>query len=223
MRKMITMLLLFILLIPVAGENLAWSDDVKKGEVFLWKATKAELRDRYDFPDQYRFGLGAINVPSGISEISFIEEPPTSLGSIEEWKSVITDSLLIVVEGDMVIPVESDYFLAIVPLSIGDKPFLSELFQNTTLVYEFTGLSNHTLEMGETTVLRGEFNGSHVVEYIWDSDGLLMSKNVTASSGRQLLVERIELNSTMEENTPLILWPVLFAIPVLTRLRREYR
>lgn len=171
----------------VCGTTTQWSPEIRS-QTYHWKAEKAELRDIEGDERYWEYSLlGGINVEGGDNAIRLRSVPTI-------YDLFAGDRLNIswTVEGDSGIFAnnDSDIHLTLLPLSINETNTFELLFseQETLELLTHSVFVNSTIET-ERAIAMLKYNDILDVVYEWDtSSGILTRKEVTAPSGRQLVV-----------------------------------
>lgn len=197
----IVTILCFYPSVSFSTASTTWSSDIKEGKSYHWKAKKSELRD-LESNETYDHGVGGINVPGGDNEISLKSLPS------QEFDFIGGDRLnvSITVEGDMGIydhreenpqsqyyiefQYLTDWCLLILPIEVNGTNFFELLFREEELLENLTQAAFISSEISESKAqAQFEYNKIHELIYEWDlNTGFLKRKEVTAPSGKQLLV-----------------------------------
>lgn len=181
-------LLIIGTVVPLAqGTSTEWSSEIVS-KTYHWYAEKSELRD-IEGNESYRNGmLGGWNIPGGDNAVHLRSTPP------DDFDIFAGDRLdfLWTVEGDMGIWVtdNSDIHLTILPVRMNGTDFFEQLFSEQVTLENLTQSEfvNSTIEASRATATL-KYNDILDVVYVWDtSTGLLARKEVTAPSGKQLVV-----------------------------------
>jgi len=190
-----------------------WSSAITVKD-YHWTASKSELRD-LDTPERYhnRNLLGGINLPGGVNTISLTVEPPNPFNFFNGSRL----DLSVVVEGDMDIGFPqygSDFHLLLLPIKINDSNFFKALFDERQLLENLTHSRYlNSSVTGSTAIAFLKYNDILDIQYIWDtSTGILTRKEVTASSGYQLIVVRGRSSIIPAWTYPLVLIAVLIVV-----------
>ena len=212
----ITALTLILLVSPlsIAGVQVEWSSSMTIKH-FRWKAVKSELRDlKTDEKYHETYLIGGINIPGGINSIYLNRIPPNNF---DFFNGSRLDLQQITIEGDMAIDLPqygSDFHLLLLPISIDNKSFFEELFDNTSLLENLTCSTYLNSSITDTTAQSYlKFNDLLDVYYEWDiATGILVRKEVTAPSGLQLILVPTNQISIPSWSFPIVIITFLIVI-----------
>jgi len=182
--------LIFLYSIPmVATGHSDWSPDITT-KYYHWNAVKSELRS-LKTAEQYHdiYLIGGINLQGGGTAIYLQIEPPMSFNFFNGSRLTIH----INVEGDIsIVPLNynSDYPLLLLPISMNNVSFFQQLFNDTELIENLTKATYTSSSITDTTaIVNVKYNEILDVQYKWKtSTGILVRKEVTAPSGKKLVV-----------------------------------
>jgi hypothetical protein len=184
-------------IIIVKSVDSEWSPEIKVGK-YYWKAIKAELRDlhteeRYgDIKEQWSL-IGGINIPNGGIEVDLRSKPPMNFNFINGSRLREGKNVYFTVEGDMgphLTDNGSDFHLLFLPIKFDNISFFMSLFDEIQLLESLTHSSYINSTITNTRAIACfKYNQTLDVKYEWDVDtGILTRKEVTAPSGKQLIV-----------------------------------
>ena len=166
-----------------------WSSE-RTTENHYWTATKSELRD-LKTNEQYQElnQVGGINIKGGSTNLRIISSPSQDFNFFNKSRL----NMDITVEGDMEIYIPSfntDYHLLLVPLRYNNESFLEQLIEEKTLLENLTqSVYQDSLITDTLVTVDMLYHDILEIHYEWDpTTGLLIRKEATAPSGRQLIV-----------------------------------
>ena len=173
----------------VATGHSDWSPDITT-KYYHWNAVKSELRS-LKTAEQYHdiYLIGGINLQGGGTAIHLQIEPPMSFNFFNGSRLTIR----INVEGDIsIVPLtyNSDYPLLLLPISMNNVSFFQQLFNDIELIENLTKATYTSSSITDTTaIVNVKYNEILDVQYKWKtSTGILVRKEVTAPSGKKLVV-----------------------------------
>ncbi|NHJ47505.1 MAG: hypothetical protein FK733_06945 [Asgard group archaeon] len=222
-KSYFALLLVGIILLPsqissVQGVQSTWSSAITIKN-YHWKAMKSELRD-LDTNEQYNdaYLIGGINIPQGIATIKLRSNTSNNFDFFNNNRLKIDVEI-----GDIALLIpqyESDYHLALLPISINNSNFFEVLFEEKNLLENLTQSTLIDSEINETTAtVTLKFNDLLDVYYEWDvTSGILMRKEVTAPSGLQLIV--VQTNQVTTPGWSFLIFFIVFPLLSLYTSKR---